>query len=63
MGTQTGTATLGINVVVSQKTGNRFAKTQVYHPLLDKYSQDVPPYHKDTCSTMSIAALFIIAKN
>ena len=31
--------------------------------LLGIYSKDAPPYHKDTCSIMFIAALFIIAKN
>ena len=30
--------------------------------LLGIYPRDVPPYHKDTCSTMFIAALFVIAK-
>ena len=32
-------------------------------PLLGIYPKDAPPYHKDTCSTMFIAALFIIARN
>jgi hypothetical protein len=27
------------------------------------YVKDVPPYHKDTCSTMIILAFFIIASN
>jgi hypothetical protein len=26
------------------------------------YPKDTPPYHKDTCSTVFIAALFIIAR-
>jgi hypothetical protein len=30
-------------------------------PFLDIYPKDVPTYNKDTCSTMFIAALFIIA--
>jgi hypothetical protein len=30
-------------------------------PLPGLYQKDAPPYHKDTCSTMFIAALFIIA--
>jgi hypothetical protein len=30
-------------------------------PLLGIYPEDVPPSKKDTCSTMFIAALFIIA--
>jgi hypothetical protein len=29
--------------------------------LLGIYPKDASPYHKDTCSTMVIAALFVIA--
>jgi hypothetical protein len=32
-------------------------------PLLGIYPKDNLPYHKDTCSTMFIAALFIIARS
>jgi hypothetical protein len=32
-------------------------------PLLGIYSKDAPPYHKDMCSTMFIAALFTITRN
>jgi len=32
-------------------------------PLLGVYTNDVPTYNKDTCSTMFIAALFIIARS
>ena len=31
--------------------------------LLDIYPKDTPPYHKDTCSTMFIGALFVIARS
>jgi len=31
-------------------------------PLLGLYPKDAPTYNKDTCSTMFIAALFIIAR-
>jgi hypothetical protein len=31
--------------------------------LLDIYLKDAPPPHKDTCSTVFIAALFIMARN
>ena len=31
-------------------------------PLLGIYPNDVQSYHKDMCSTMSIAALFVIAR-
>jgi hypothetical protein len=32
-------------------------------PLLDIYPKDAPKYNKDTCSSMFIASLFIIAKS
>jgi hypothetical protein len=32
-------------------------------PLLDIYPEDTPTCNRDTCSTMSIAALFIIARS
>jgi hypothetical protein len=32
-------------------------------PLLGIYSKGILPSHKDTCSTMFIAALFVIARN
>jgi hypothetical protein len=32
-------------------------------PLLDIYTENVPTGNKDTCSTMFIAALFIIARS
>ena len=32
-------------------------------PLLDIYPRDTPTYNKDTCTTMFIAALFIIARS
>jgi hypothetical protein len=32
-------------------------------PLLDIYPEYVPSYSKDTCSSMFIAALFIIARS
>ena len=31
--------------------------------LLGIYSKDAPPYHKDICSMMFIAALFVISRN
>ena len=31
-------------------------------PLLGIYPKDAPTYNKDTCTTMFIAALFIIAE-
>jgi hypothetical protein len=32
-------------------------------PLLGIYPKDPPPYNKDACSTVFIAALFIIARS
>ena len=32
-------------------------------PLLDMYPNDAPTYNKDTCSTMFIAVIFIIARS
>ena len=32
-------------------------------PLLGIHPKDSPPYHKDTCSTMFTAALFIITRS
>jgi hypothetical protein len=32
-------------------------------PLLDNYPEDAPNCNKDTCSTMFIAAIFIIARS
>jgi hypothetical protein len=32
-------------------------------PLLGIYPEDAPPCNKDTCSTMFIAAFFIIARS
>jgi hypothetical protein len=31
--------------------------------FLGIYPKDAPPYHKDICSTMLIAALFITTRN
>jgi hypothetical protein len=32
-------------------------------PFLDIYPEDAPASHKDTCSTMFVAAIFVIARN
>jgi hypothetical protein len=32
-------------------------------PLLDIYPKDIPPYHKGTCSTTFITALFVITRS
>jgi hypothetical protein len=54
--------TLQINLVVSQKTGTVLPEDPSI-PLLSIYQKDVPPYHKNTCSTMFIAALSVITGN
>jgi hypothetical protein len=36
---------------------------ELFFPLLDIYPEDVPTGKKDTCPTMFIAALFIIARS
>jgi hypothetical protein len=42
------------------------SKFEIHLPqgtLLGIYPKDAPSYHKDTCLTMFIAALYIIARN
>jgi len=55
VGLQDGTTTLEISLEVPQKTKAI--------PLLGIYPNDSPTYKKDTCFTMFMAALFIIARN
>jgi hypothetical protein len=55
VGLQAGTTTLEISLAIPQKIG------QVL--LLGIYSEHAPTCNKDTCSTMFIAALFIIARS
>jgi hypothetical protein len=56
VGLQACTTTLEISLVVPRKIGHSI-------PLLGIYPKDAPTYNKDTCSTMFIAALFIIARS
>ena len=56
MGVQTGTAPLDI-----RKLGNNLPQDPAI-PLLGIYPKDAQLYHKDMCSTMFIAALFVIAR-
>jgi hypothetical protein len=58
---QTCKTTLEVNLAVSPKTGNS-STLDLAVSLLDIYPKDAPPSHKDTCSTMFIAVLFIIAR-
>jgi hypothetical protein len=56
VGLQAGTTTLKISLVVPQKPEDPAI------PLLGIYPEDASICNKDTCSTMFIAALFIIAR-
>ena len=56
VGVQTCTTTLEISMVVSQKTGNQPTSGPSIYP------KDDQSYYKDICSTMFIAALFVIAR-
>jgi hypothetical protein len=63
VGLQAGTTTLEISLVVPQKTGHTVLPEDLAISLLGIYPEDVPTDNKDTCSTMFIAALFIIARS
>ena len=56
------TTTLEISLAVSQKIYMVLLKDPAI-PLLGIYPEDVPTSKKETCSTMFIAALFIIARS
>jgi hypothetical protein len=58
---QAGTTTLENSLAVPQKIGHGTTEDPAI-PLLALYPKDAPKYNKDTCSTMFIASLFIIAK-
>ena len=62
MGAQMCIVSLEINMVVSQEDENHLPQDPAM-PLLGIYTKDVSSYYRDTCSTMFIAALFIIARN
>ena len=56
------TTTLEISLAVPQKIGHVLPEDPTI-PLLGIYAEDVPTGKKVTCSTMFIAALFIIARS
>ena len=60
---QAGTTILEINLVISQKTRHDTTRVSLYILLLGIYPEVFPAYYKYTCSTMFIAALFIIASS
>jgi hypothetical protein len=62
VGLQAGTTNLEISLVVPQKIG-RSTTGRSGNTSPGIYPEDVPTYNKDTCSTMFIAALFIIARS
>jgi hypothetical protein len=59
---QPGTTILKISLAVTQKLDIVLPEDPVM-PLLGIYPEDAPTCNKDTCSTMFIAALFIIARS
>ena len=62
VGLQTCTTTLEISLAVPQKINIVLPKDPAI-PLLGIYPEDVPASKKHTCSTMFIAALFLIARS
>jgi hypothetical protein len=62
VGFQAGTTTLEISLAVLRKLGIVLPEDPAI-PLLGIYPEDVLTRNKDTCSTMFIAALFIIARS
>ena len=61
VGMQTYAATVEISVVVSQETGSQPSSGPAI-PLLEIYPRDALSYYKSICSTIFIAALFVIAR-
>ena len=62
VGLQACTTTLEISLAVPQKMDIVLLEDPAI-PLLGIYPEDVPTGKKDTCSTMFIAALFIIDRS
>jgi hypothetical protein len=63
VGLQACTTTLEISLVVPQKIGHSTTIEDPAIPLLGIYPEDAPTGNKNTCSTVFIAALFIIARS
>jgi hypothetical protein len=61
LGLQDGITTLEINLEVPQKIILLSEDPTI--PLQDIYLRDAPMHNKETCSTMFIAALLIIARS
>jgi len=62
VGLQTSTTSLEISLEVLQKIGH-YTTSEPSSTTLGHTPKDAPTYNKDTCSTMFIAALFIIARS
>jgi hypothetical protein len=62
VGLQAGTTSLEISLEFPPKIGHSTMEDPAI-PLLGIYPEDAPICNKDACSTMFIAALFIIARN
>jgi hypothetical protein len=62
VGLQAGTTTLEISLTVPQKIDIVLTTGESSYNTLGIYPKDAPTYNKDTCSSMFIAALFIIAR-
>ena len=62
VGLQACTTTLEVSLKVPQKIEHNTTRRSSI-PLLGIYPEDVPTGNKDTCSTMFIADLFIIARS
>jgi hypothetical protein len=64
LGLQAGTTSLEISLAIPQNIEYTFTGiSSNTAPLLGIYPEDAPTGNKDTCSTMFIAALFIIARS
>jgi hypothetical protein len=62
VGLQACTTTLEVSLEVPQKIGHSTTEDPSI-PLLGIYPEDVPTCNKDTCSTIFITPLFIIARS
>ena len=61
VGLQTGTTTLEINLEIPEKIRNRSTCRQAI-PLLGLYQEYATLCHRDTCCTMFMVSLFVIAR-
>jgi hypothetical protein len=62
VGLQAVTTILEISLAIPQKIGHSSTRNPAI-PLLGIYPEDAPTCNKDTCSTMFISALFIMARS